>query len=276
MAYRLCFNKEIRSRVFTKRNIFGEHVINIRSKFYVGLVFALNTGFFIALVTFAFSKQSLLSIPYYLSFNPWLVFVPMFYIIIGLLFAKLRSNAINAADSRRTILLNQIQLALQAATIIGGLLITLGLPATATIHFPEWTRWMLKGILFMILAETYKLSFYAMHYALKAYLSFIHYKKQNIYSVAVRSQLPAALERIFTDNTPGWYSHIERTAEGVKGGQPVRLTLGQERISGFEDSVLRELSDVLDYQFLILPREAEEWKILLSKIREQKMMICRK
>ncbi|MBM3244425.1 MAG: GNAT family N-acetyltransferase, partial [Candidatus Omnitrophica bacterium] len=258
--WQIIINKDIRKKVFSAKKIFGDHVKDIKKKFYVGLVVVLNTGFFSALAYLAINKWEVLSVPYYMSVNPWLGLIPLSYLAVLAIFWYLRSKAIKATDAILAVKLHKLQLGLQALVLVTGLALAIMSPESSVHALPEWLRWIIKATAFGLILETFRLSFYAMHYSAKFVITTIHYKQQNIYAVVFRYQLAKALVMLFTDKTEGWYYSTSRT------------TMGQERIIEFRESVLRDLSDPADYQLLISQQQRTQWANLLEKIYIEKLM----
>ncbi|PIZ83570.1 MAG: hypothetical protein COX96_07470, partial [Candidatus Omnitrophica bacterium CG_4_10_14_0_2_um_filter_44_9] len=175
-AARMLFNKEIRSKYFSVRKVFGEHVEDVRKKFYVGLVFALNTGLFSALACYAIPKWSLLSVPYSMTFSYFILAVPVIYIAVLAGFSYLRANAVKKRDLNGAMKWQKRQLFIQAGVLAAGFMATMLVPGLShTFAVWESLRWLVKVAAYGIFFATYLLSFYSVHYGLKFVITLIHY-----------------------------------------------------------------------------------------------------
>jgi arginine exporter protein ArgO len=185
MLFKRIFTKdEIAKRFASSKNIFGEHIPDIKKKGYVALVFVLNICFTVALGKFVLAKIGLLSIPFFITLSWWpLIIVSAGYLLVLFAFGGLRTKATKDGDADKSVKLHKKQLIIQASVLVLSIVLVLMLNPSTTIAIPGIVRWVFKAILFGILFETFRLSFYSIQYALKAILSLLHYKKQNIYAV---------------------------------------------------------------------------------------------
>ncbi len=218
-------------------------------------VFILNIALFVVLIANIWPKLVLLGIPYFAIINPWLLAIPALYLGVMFIFMVLRSIAISKKDAALVTKLHKWQLGMQALSLAAGFVVMLTIPGSVTLVVPEVVRWGIKLSAIFIFFETFRLSFYSIHYGLKAVLSWIHYKEQNIYAVNSRKQLVQGLVGLFTDSTSGWYDTVD---------QPI--TMGQERILEFRESILRDLTSADDYQLLITAADQARWDKLLDSI----------
>ncbi|MCX5711785.1 MAG: hypothetical protein NTY47_01785, partial [Candidatus Omnitrophica bacterium] len=258
-VWKAILDSNLRKQIFNKKNIYGEHLADISKKLYVAIVFVVNLALFVPLSMIAVSKWYFLSIPKAISFNPYVLgAIALIYILIHLGSLYFRNKAIKQKDAAKTARLHKLQLFIQFTVLIGGTIFILFIGEPLEFVVPGFVQIGLKVLAYALLFETFRLSFYAIHYALKGILSYWHYRVQNIYSVNSKGELVDGLVRIFTNKTSGWYGASK--------------TLGQERMKEFAASVLRDLSDPKDYQLLISNEDRKAWENLLAEISKDQDM----
>ena len=142
-------------------------------------------GFMSYLFYNAILNSGLVGVPYFITFPQFIFLIPLVLLAVQGIFLVLRHRAIKAANPDGALRKHIRQLGLQALMLALGFGFVLFAPLSGnvTIVIPEIVRMILKGVLFMIVFETFRLAFYSVHYVVKAVLVYKHYKKNEIYSV---------------------------------------------------------------------------------------------
>ena len=253
--WKFVISRSLRRKVLAKDNPFKQHLSDWNRKFNVKAVFMGVAGFMSYLFYNAILNSGLVGVPFFITFPQFIFLIPVALLVVQGVYLALRHKAIKEANPDGALRKHIRQLGLQALMLALGFGFVLFAPlaGNVTMVLPEIVRMILKGVLFMIVFETFRLTFYSVHYAVKAVVVYKHYKKNEVYSVVKPAELPEALDRIFSDTGKGWYFKTQNT------------TMGQERIEIFRRAILDEFSNQDDCQLLIGQDDLKVWEELLKK-----------
>ncbi|NLE64408.1 MAG: hypothetical protein GX606_00620, partial [Elusimicrobia bacterium] len=257
--WRLLFSHRLRRGNFGSAADVKMHFDEFKRKVNTAIVFIGVGGLGYVIIGNALSQIPFIGIPFFVSIaNPWVLGgIAIAYLALMIVGTALRNGSIKKADIKKTVRRHKTQLILQSLTLLAGIALMTLLPPTHMFLIPAWVRTLNFWILWALVFETLKFTFYAVHFVWKGVLTILHYLRQHIYDVVVSSQLPAALDRIFSSRVPGYYDRPGR-----------RLTMGEERADEFVASVFEDLSNPDDAQNLIVSDgDIDRWHAVLEDYR---------
>ncbi|MBF0330539.1 MAG: hypothetical protein HQL17_01275 [Candidatus Omnitrophica bacterium] len=174
---------------------------------------------------------------------------------------KILTDKGNADQSVRVSYWANAAKVLALAGIVGAVLFA---PATAVYAVPWFVRALFTVSLYKLVFETAVILIFAVKNLIQGFEVKDFYRQQDIYAVNAHKELPAALDRIFSNQVEGWYK---------------KKTMGGEQIDIFRRSILRELSDQNDYQLLI-PKDIitgeTPWDDLLAEYERHQLTVIEK
>ncbi len=166
---------------------FKSHLVNLSQQFAIYGVWILTLALFAYTAVNALKNMDLLGIPHFASLPFGYVSLAglIVYITSWLVGYKIRKTALKNSDPADAVKWHKIQLGLQGIGIIlaiAGLFFGPALPLFATSFvIPDAIRTILILIPYLIFFETFRLTPYAMHYAIKAVLTQYSYWKNDVY-----------------------------------------------------------------------------------------------